>query len=68
MKGAWAIDHQIVNAITREDRLHGDGAFWALSNGAAIPVPRAMQFVASGSLDMRGCCSTSTRTRRSSTI
>jgi hypothetical protein len=54
VKGAWAIDHQIVNAITREDRLHGDGAFWALSNGAAIPVPRAMQFVAGGSLDVRG--------------
>jgi hypothetical protein len=66
VKAAWAIDHQVINGIAREDRLHGDGAFWALStlstlstpsapsSGAAIPVPRAMQFVAGASLDVQG--------------
>jgi ferric enterobactin receptor len=54
VKGAWAIDHQVVNGIAREDRLHGDGAFWTLADGVNIPVPRAMQFVAGGSLDVQG--------------
>ncbi len=57
VKGAWAIDHQVINAITREDRLHGDGAFWALStlsNGTGIRVPRATQFAVGGSLDIQG--------------
>ena len=54
VKGAWAIDHQVVNGITREDRLHGDGTFWALSNNVGVPVPRAMQFVLGGSLDVQG--------------
>jgi ferric enterobactin receptor len=54
VKSAWAIDHQVINGITREDRLHGDGGFWALGNGISVPVPRAMQFVAGGSLDRHG--------------
>ena len=54
VKSAWAINHQVINGITREDRLHGDGAFWALGNGISVPVPRAMQFVAGGSLDRHG--------------
>lgn len=54
VKGAWAIDHQVINGITREDRLHGDGVFWALANGVNIPTPRSRQLVAGGSLDMQG--------------
>ena len=64
VKGAWAVDHQVINGITREDRLHGDGVFWALANSGSVPVPRAMQLVAGGSLDMQACCSTSTRTSK----
>ena len=41
LNGGWSIDHQVINRITREDRLHGDGAFWALADGVAIPVARA---------------------------
>jgi hypothetical protein len=54
LQGGWAIDHQMTNRITREDRLHGDGAFWALADGAAIPVARAQQVVGGGSVDVRG--------------
>jgi hypothetical protein len=54
LKGAWAIDHQVVNGIAREDRLHGDGVLWTLADGVSIPVPRAMQFVVGGSLDVQG--------------
>jgi ferric enterobactin receptor len=54
LKGGWSIEHQTVNLITREDVLHGDGRFWALANGSAIPVPRAQQIVAGGSIGMAG--------------
>ena len=40
------MDHQIVNRIVREDRAHGDGGFWALTDGTTIPVARAQQAVA----------------------
>ena len=36
----WSIDHQIASNITREDREHGDGDFWVLADGSAVPVAR----------------------------
>jgi ferric enterobactin receptor len=54
LTGGWSVDHQAVNRITREDREHGDGAFWALADGASIPVAQARQVVASGSVGVRG--------------
>ena len=33
LTGGWSMDHQIVNRIVREDRAHGDGGFWALTDG-----------------------------------
>jgi len=50
--GAWTIDHQMANRITREDRERGDGAFWVLSNGSNILVPRVQQAVAGAVLEM----------------
>ena len=50
--GAWTIDHQAANRITREDLTRGDGEFWALANGTTIAVPRAQQFVAGASLEL----------------
>jgi hypothetical protein len=44
--GGWSMDHQAVNRIVREDRAHGDGGFWALADGTAIPVARAQQAIA----------------------
>lgn len=44
LNGAWAVNHQAINAIAREDLMHGDGEVWALSNGATIPIARARQF------------------------
>ena len=38
---------------SREDRLHGDGTFWALSNNVGVPF-RAPQFVVGSSLDVQG--------------
>lgn len=43
LKGAWSIDHQSVTRIVREDREHGDGAFWAVSDGRLIPVARSQE-------------------------
>jgi ferric enterobactin receptor len=54
LKGGWSVDHQVINRITREDLAHGDGTFWALSDGTAVPVPRADQVVAGGSIDAGG--------------
>jgi len=45
-KAGWSIDHQAVNRIVREDREHGDGEVWTLSNGTEIPVARAQQTAA----------------------
>ena len=50
--GAWTIDHQAANRITREDLTRGDGEFWALANGSSIALPRAEQFVAGASLEL----------------
>jgi hypothetical protein len=46
LTAGWSVDHEAVNRVIREDRAHGDGGFWALADGAAIPVPRAQQAVA----------------------
>jgi hypothetical protein len=54
LKGGWSLEHQMINLITCEDVLHGDGTFWALANGSAIPVPRAQQIVAGGSVETAG--------------
>lgn len=54
LKAGWSIDHQVVNQITREDRTHGDGVFWALADGASVLVPRAQQVVAGGSINVQG--------------
>ena len=43
LTAAWSIDHQPFNQITREDRVRGDGAFWALSDGRTIPITRSNQ-------------------------
>jgi len=53
VKGGWAVDHQAAHRIVREDLMHGDGAFWALADGSDIPVARARQVVAGGSVEMR---------------
>jgi hypothetical protein len=52
--GGWSVDHQAVNRITREDREHGDGAFWALADGSTIPIAQARQVAAGGSVGVRG--------------
>jgi hypothetical protein len=54
LEAGWAVDHQFVNRITREDLLHGDGGFWALSDGTFVPVPRVRQLVAGGSWTAEG--------------
>jgi hypothetical protein len=43
LHAAWSIDHQVASNITREDREHGDGDFWVLADGAAVPVARTQQ-------------------------
>ena len=52
--GAASIDHQAVNRIVREDRDHGDGAFWALADGASIPIAQVRQVTGGGSVGLRG--------------
>jgi ferric enterobactin receptor len=54
LKGGWNIDHQVINRITREDLVHGDGTFWSLSDGTAITVPRVDQVFAGGSVNVGG--------------
>jgi outer membrane receptor protein involved in Fe transport len=54
LTGGWSIDHQIVNRIVREDRVHGDGGFWALADGNAIPVAKAQQAVAGLNVSRNG--------------
>jgi ferric enterobactin receptor len=54
LTAGWSVDHQAVNRITREDRDHGDGAFWALADGLSIPIAQARQVVAGGSVGVRG--------------
>jgi TonB dependent receptor/Carboxypeptidase regulatory-like domain len=43
LHAAWSIDHQIASHLTREDREHGDGDFWVLADGSAVPVARTEQ-------------------------
>jgi RNA polymerase sigma factor (sigma-70 family) len=43
LNAAWSIDHQVASDITREDREHGDGDFWVLSDSSAVPVARTQQ-------------------------
>ena len=50
----FSIDHQVVYRLTREDRLHGDGSFWALADGARLPVPRTRQVSVGGRYDVQG--------------
>jgi hypothetical protein len=52
LSGAWSIDHQVVNRMTREDLTRGDTEFWALADGTAIALPRSQQVVAGGSLEL----------------
>jgi hypothetical protein len=54
LTGGWSLDHQAIDRITREDRLHGDGQFWALSDGTAIPVARSRQYAAGASVEVAG--------------
>lgn len=54
LTGGWAIDHQMINRLAREDRVHGDGSFWALADGLAIPVARSEQFAAGGRVYAEG--------------
>jgi hypothetical protein len=54
IRGAWSIDHQTLSRITREDQLHGDSGFWALADGADVPVSRAQQAVAGFTLERQG--------------
>jgi hypothetical protein len=53
-KGSYAIDHQSVNRIVREDLEHGDGVFWTLSDGTVVPVARAREATAGASVEMPG--------------
>jgi hypothetical protein len=52
ISGAWTIDHQTANRITREDLMRGDGEFWALANGTTIAVPRSQQFVVGAAFEL----------------
>ena len=51
--GGVSVDHQAVNRLVREDRDHGNGAFWALADGASIPVAQARQVTGGGSVGVR---------------
>jgi hypothetical protein len=54
LKGSWAIEHQAVNRLVREDLDHGDGAFWTLSDGTVVPVARSQQATAGATVEMPG--------------
>lgn len=54
LKASASIDHQMDLRITREDHLHGDGAFWMLADGMSVPVARAEQASAGAALDLPG--------------
>ncbi len=49
LRSGYALDHQMVGRITHEDRLQGDRSFWAMADGATVPVARSQQ-VALGAL------------------
>jgi hypothetical protein len=52
LKGSWSTSHQAVNSIVREDREHGDAAFWTVSDGAAVPIARAQEGAAGISVQL----------------
>jgi hypothetical protein len=45
LKTAWGVYHQFANRIVREDVMQGDRSFWALSDGARVPVGRAVHWI-----------------------
>jgi hypothetical protein len=54
LKGAWGLQHQFANRVTREDVASGNRAFWTLSDGEQIPVARSRHAAAGFSFDTRG--------------
>lgn len=50
--GGWSVNHQGVSRITREDRTHGDGAFWMLADGTDVSVSASQQVVATGTIEV----------------
>lgn len=53
-KATFAIAHQGVNRLVREDLEHGDGAFWTLSDGIVVPVARSEEATLGITVDMPG--------------
>jgi ferric enterobactin receptor len=54
LKAGGAIDHQLTNRITREDRMLGDRDFWYLADDSNVLVPTAKQATAGFSLARPG--------------
>jgi hypothetical protein len=52
--GGWSVTHQAAMRVTRENRLKGDTDFWALANGASIPMARTEQWSAGARVDRTG--------------
>jgi hypothetical protein len=65
VSGGWSIDHQAAIRVVREDRARGDGAFWALADGATIPLARVRQVVGGARIEARGLLVDLTFYRRS---
>ena len=53
VNGAASVDHQVANRIEREDRLHGDGALWLLSDGSRVPIVRIRQAQLGATFDVQ---------------
>jgi ferric enterobactin receptor len=51
LKGAWGLYHQYVNRLVREDVLQGNREFWALADGATIPVSSAINSAVGGTYE-----------------
>jgi ferric enterobactin receptor len=54
LTGGFTLDHQYANRIVRDDPALGDGMFWTLADGRAIPVPRARQGYAGATVEVPG--------------
>jgi hypothetical protein len=54
VKATYAIEHQGVNRVVREDLEHGDGAIWTLSDGTVVPVGRSQEATGGITVDMPG--------------
>lgn len=54
LKAGWSIDHQALNRLTREDRMHGDSEFWALADGTSVLVPRVQQVAGGAEVELPG--------------